>query len=260
MNHSRAMWSWYTHFRGVPGVGSYVNNMGLRVKIGQWIEYVCSIKSENINLDRRVDLRCDLSSFLNEEILGWILRVSLEYASCASGYDMSTQYCLARLCIPGWLEIYCTEFVSGESRSWDRFSSAINWKLFNIDDWVNIPNFFVTPVSGAPEIEKQQWIGIKLGSSGRLEITDLVCIFRNHNSTDTRWWWWAVTAARQILTQRNIQQRGILVGPPLNWRTCLSSHTGSYKWGYDSVYPISVYHLHHLIRHYNRLTWNRIEL
>jgi hypothetical protein len=29
--------------------------------------------------------------------------------------------------------------------------------------------------------------------------------FRNHNSTDNIWSTWAVTAAWQILTQRNIQ-------------------------------------------------------
>jgi len=54
------------------------------------------------------------------------------------------------------------------------------------------------------------------------------------------------TTAGQILTQWNIRHRGISLSPPLNWRTCFSSHIGSSKWGYDSVYHISVYHCHHL--------------
>ena len=58
MNRSRAIRSGYMRFRGVPGVGLYVNNEWLLVKIGQWIEYVCSVKSETINLDRWVKLRC----------------------------------------------------------------------------------------------------------------------------------------------------------------------------------------------------------
>jgi hypothetical protein len=56
-----------------------------------------------------------------------------------------------------------------------------------------------------PEIDKQQGIGIKLESSGAAENTDLVWRFRNHNSMDNIWWRWAVTAAWQILTQRNIR-------------------------------------------------------
>jgi hypothetical protein len=39
---------------------------------------------------------------------------------------------------------------------------------------VNILNPFVTLVSGVPEIDKQQGIGIKLESSGAAENTDLV--------------------------------------------------------------------------------------
>jgi len=57
-------------------------------------------------------------------------------------------------------------------------------KLFNIDDSVYIPNPFVTLVSGAPEIDNQQRIGIKLGRSGAPEKTDLVFRFRNLNSKD----------------------------------------------------------------------------
>ena len=139
MNRSRAMRSGYTRFRGVPGVGSYVNNEWLRVKIGRWIEYACGVKSETINLNRRVELRCARSSFLSAEILGWLYRVSLEYASRVSGYDASTRYRLDSLSIHGWLAIYCTGSVSGESRSWERFSCAIDWQWFNIDDSVNIP-------------------------------------------------------------------------------------------------------------------------
>ena len=51
---------------------------------------------------------------------------------------------------------------------------CIDSKLFNIDDSVNIPNSFVTLVPGAPETDKQQGIGIKLGSSGTPENTDLI--------------------------------------------------------------------------------------
>jgi hypothetical protein len=58
MNHSRAMRSGYTWFRGMPGVRSYVNNEWLQVKIGRYIEYACGVKSEATNLNRRVDLRC----------------------------------------------------------------------------------------------------------------------------------------------------------------------------------------------------------
>jgi len=43
----------------------------------------------------------------------------------------------------------------------------------------------VTLVSAAPEIDKHPIMGIKLGSSGRPENTDLVCRFPNHNSTQT---------------------------------------------------------------------------
>ena len=60
---------------------------------------------------------------------------------------------------------------------------AIDCKLFNIDDSVNIVNSIVTLVSGAPEIDKQQMIGIKLESSGTPDHMDVVCRFRNHNST-----------------------------------------------------------------------------
>jgi hypothetical protein len=48
---------------------------------------------------------------------------------------------------------------------------------------VNIANSFLPLVSGAPEIGKQQTIGIRHGSSGAPENTDLVCRFRNANST-----------------------------------------------------------------------------
>jgi len=204
MNHSRAMWSGYTLFRGMSGVASYVNNEWLLVKIGRWIEYACGVQSETINRDRRVDFSCAWTSFLSEEILGWILQVSLQHASRVSQYDTSTRYRLDCLSIPAWFDKYCTGSVSGGSRSWERFSCATNCNLFNIDDSVNISNCFVTLVSGAPEIDKQQGIGIKLGSSGAPENTDLVWRFWSHNSTDNIWWRWAVNAAQKILTQRII--------------------------------------------------------
>jgi hypothetical protein len=69
-----------------------------------------------------------------------------------------------------------------------------------------------------------------------------------------------VTAARPILIHRNIRYCGISLGPPFNRRTCFPSNIGSSKWGYDSVYQISVYHCHHHIHHYNHLTRNAIDL
>jgi len=152
MSYSRVTRSGYGQFRGVPEVGSYGNNEWRLVKSGSWIEYACGVKSETINLDRRVDLRCAWISFLSEEILGCILWVCRDYASRVSGYDTSTGYRLDSLSIPGWLEIYCTGSVSGKSRHWLRFSFAIDCKLFNIVDSENIPNSFAILVSGAPRI------------------------------------------------------------------------------------------------------------
>jgi len=149
MNHSRVMWSGYAKFRGVRGVGSYVNNESLLVKIGHWIEYACGVKSETINLNRSAWI-----SFLSEEILDCILQVSWEYASRVSGYDTSTWYGIDSLSIPWWLEIYCAGSVSGKSRSWYRFSFGIDCKLFNSVDSENIQNSFAILVSRAPEIDK----------------------------------------------------------------------------------------------------------
>jgi len=146
-----------------------------------------------------VDLRCAWTSFLSEEILGCILPISLNYASCVSGYNTSTRYRLGSLSIHGLLEIYCTGSIAGGSRSRQRFSCSIDCKLFIIDDSVNIPNSFGTLVSGAPEIYKQHIIGIKLGSSGAPDHTDVICrlqtqipqaahglkISRDYSSTDS---------------------------------------------------------------------------
>ena len=132
-------WSKMNHSEAGLEVGAYDNNEWRLDKFGRWMEYACGVKSETINLDRRVDLRCAWTSFVSEEMLGWIHRVSLEYASRVSGYDASTRYRVNSLSIPGWLAMYCTGSVSGESRSWERFSCAIDWQLFNIDDSVNIP-------------------------------------------------------------------------------------------------------------------------
>jgi len=165
MNHSRVMRSGYAQFRGVPGVGSYNNNGSRLVKIGRWIEYAWGVKSETINLDRRVDLRGAWISFLSEEILGGFLRGSLEYASRVSGYDTSTRSGIDSLSIPGWLEICSAGSVSGKSRSWYRFSFAIDCKLFNSDDSENIPNSVAILVSGAPEIDKLPIIWITHGGS-----------------------------------------------------------------------------------------------
>jgi hypothetical protein len=92
MNHARVMRSRYAQFRGMHGVGSYVNNEWRLAKIGYWIEYACGVKSETINLDRRVALRCAWVSFLSEEIFCCILQVSLECASPISWYNTPTGY------------------------------------------------------------------------------------------------------------------------------------------------------------------------
>jgi len=126
------------------GVGAYDNDEWRLVKIGRWIEYACGVKSETINLDSIVALRCAGTSFLSEEMLGCILRVGLEYASRVSGYDPSTRYRLDSYSIPGWLEIFGAGSVSGESRSWQQFSCAIDWKSVNMVDSLNIPNSFGT--------------------------------------------------------------------------------------------------------------------
>jgi len=179
------MRSGYTRFRGMPGVGSYVNNEWQLDKIGQSIEYVCSVKSATINLDRQVDLRCASTSFLSEKIISCTLLVSLEYASHVAGYNPSTRYCLGSLSMRGSLEIYCTGSVSGESRSWQRLCCEIDCIWFNMVNSVNMPNSFVTLGSCVTEIDKKQTIGMKLGSSGAPENTDLISRFRNHNSTRT---------------------------------------------------------------------------
>jgi len=124
-------------FKGdVRRVGSYDNNEWRPVKNGRWIEYVCSVKSETINLNSRVDLRCAWTWFLSQEIISCILQVRLESASHVSGYDTSTRSRLDSLSIPGWWEIYCTGSVSGESGSWQWFCRAINCKFFNNVDSV----------------------------------------------------------------------------------------------------------------------------
>jgi len=128
MNRSKVIRSGYTRFRGVPGVVSYVNTECLLVEISLSIEYVCSVKSEAIKLDRRVDLRCAWSVFPSKEIFGCILRVILQYASHVVGYDTSTRYRSDSRYIPGWLDLYCAGSVSGKSRCWQRFCSAINCK------------------------------------------------------------------------------------------------------------------------------------
>jgi len=154
MNGSRLMRSVYTWCGGVPGVGSYVNTEWRLVKIGRRIEYTCGVKSETIKLNRIVYLRCAWTSFLSNEILGCIFQVSLEYARCVEGYHISTGYRIDSHSISGRLQIYYTKSISRESKSWERFSHTMDFKLFNIVDSVNILNCFVTQVSGEPEIDK----------------------------------------------------------------------------------------------------------
>jgi hypothetical protein len=154
MNYSRVMWSANAQFRGLPGVLSYVNNRWWLVKIGHWIEHACTIKSETINLDRRLDLRCNWISFQREEILSCILQVSLQYTSRVSGYNTSTGYGLDSLSIPRWLEKYCAGSVSGKSQGWYWFSCAIHCEIFIIDNSDSIPNSFTILLSGALELDQ----------------------------------------------------------------------------------------------------------
>jgi len=195
-----------------------------------WIAYDCGVKSETINLHRRVDLRCAWTSVLSEQILSCILEVSLKCTSHVSGYDTTSRYLFDSLSVAGLWEVHCAGSVSGEGRSWQWFDGAINCKWFIIVDSVNIPKCFVTLVSGAPEIDMQQITRIKLASSGTPENTDLVCRFQNYNSSRTIWdeddqW----HQRQQILTQRNIWHHKISLSPPLIWCTCFSSHKGSSK-------------------------------
>jgi len=185
MNSSRVMRSRHTRFRGLPWPRSYVNNVWWLVQIGRLIEYACGVISQTIKLDWIVPWRCAWTSFVSKEILSCILQVSLEYVSCVSAYNTTTRSRWDSLSIPGWLEIYCTGTVSGESRSWPRFSCAIDCQLFNIDDSVNIPNSIATLVSGAPKIDKQEIIGIKLGGLSAPESTYIVHRFRYLHSTRT---------------------------------------------------------------------------
>jgi hypothetical protein len=163
---SKVMQSGYSRFRGAPGVGSYKNNECLHIEMSRGILYACSVKSETITFDKRVDLRCTWISWLSKEILGWIFRKSVEYPFRVLGYNTLTRYRLDSLSIPGWLEIYCDGSVSGESKCWYRFSCAIDSKLFSIIDLVDIPNSFAILVSGACAINTIQIIWITHGSSG----------------------------------------------------------------------------------------------
>jgi len=167
------------------GGGAYADNEWRLVKIGRWMEYTCGVISETNKLDRIVPLWCTLISFLSEEMLSCILRVSLEYASYISGHDTSTWYHFECLSIPGWLDIFCAGPVPVESRSWQRFSCRIDWKWFNIVDSVNIHNSILIVVSGMPEIDTYQIIWIVLGGSSTPENGSLVRIYRYHNSTQT---------------------------------------------------------------------------
>jgi hypothetical protein len=92
MNHSKVMPSGYAQFRRVPAVGSCVNNGSRLVKIGRCIEYAWGVKSETINLDRRVDLRSARGTFMSEELLCYFLWGCFEHMSCVSRYDISTQF------------------------------------------------------------------------------------------------------------------------------------------------------------------------
>jgi len=180
------------------------------VKISHWIEYACGVISEMITLDRRVDLGCAWTSFLSEEILACILRVRLEYVSCVLGYDTSNRYRLDSLSILAWLEIYCTLLDQSQESGEVDSDSPIDSQLFNIVVSENMPHAFVTLVSGAPEIDKQQIIGIKLGGSGVPENSNLVGRFRYHNSTwtilheDAQW-----LQLRQILTREYTAPRNL---------------------------------------------------
>jgi hypothetical protein len=154
MNCAKRMWSGYMQFGSMPGVGSSVNRKWRIVEVGRWKESGYGVNSEIINLDRRMDLRCAGTSFLSEEIVGWIHMVSLGCASGVLGYNTSTWYCIDSLPISGWLDMYCAQSVSGKSRSWNQFSYAIDCRLLNIVDLVNILNSFTIKMSVVLKIKK----------------------------------------------------------------------------------------------------------
>jgi hypothetical protein len=113
------------------GVGAYDNNEWRLDKFGRWMEYACGVKSETIKLDSRVPLRCAWNSFLSEEMLGCMLRVSLEYASRVSGYDTPTRYRLDSLSIPGWLDI----------RSWTCLRRVEKLTAILLCNWLKISQY-----------------------------------------------------------------------------------------------------------------------
>jgi len=106
-------------------------------------------------------------------------------------------------------------------------------------DSLNIPNPFVTVVSGAPQMDTLQMIRIKHGSSGTPENTDLVRRYRYHNSTGTIYNENALL--RQILTREYTAPRN-LTKSTIKLARLLSSHIGLSNSGYDSVYQMSVFH------------------
>jgi len=113
------------------GVGAYDNHEWRLDKSGRWMEYACGFKSETIKLDSRVPLRCAWNSFLSEEMLGSMLRVSLEYASHVSGYDTPTRYRLDSLSIPGWLDI----------RSWTCLRRVEQLTAILFSNWLKISQY-----------------------------------------------------------------------------------------------------------------------
>jgi hypothetical protein len=113
------------------GVGAYDNNAWQVVKIGRWMEYACSVKSETIKLNRIVLLTCAWTSFLSKEMLSCTLCVSLEYASHISGYDTSTRYRLDCLSIQGWLDI----------RSWICLRRVEKFTVILLCNWLKISQY-----------------------------------------------------------------------------------------------------------------------
>jgi hypothetical protein len=97
-----------------------------------------------------------------------------------------------------------------------------------------------------PAIDKKKIIWNTHGGSGASDNFNPICRIWCHNSTltiydaDIMW-----QQLRVIETKRNKRDRRNWPSQPLNQCTCFSSHIGASKWGYVTVYQISVDHWLH---------------
>ena len=113
---------------------------------------------------------------------------------------------------------------------------------------MDIPNSFAILVSGAPATDNILIIWITHGGSGAPDNWNPIHRMWCNNSTwtiynDNDMW----QQHRHIETKRNVQHRRNWPSRPLNRHTCFSSHIWASKWGYVTVYQISVDHWLHPI-------------